>query len=109
MAATTTSMPTEHRHTDQPALRDFRQEVTDNIVGMLECGVAPWQKPLGAGSRFTRHSLQPHQRKSVPWRQRDLFDGHRPATRLRRPQVDDIQAGLRQRMAGTPGRERHAD
>jgi antirestriction protein ArdC len=25
--------------------RDFRQEVTDNIVAMLEKGVAPWQKP----------------------------------------------------------------
>ena len=25
--------------------RDFRQEVTDRIVRMLEEGVAPWQKP----------------------------------------------------------------
>jgi antirestriction protein ArdC len=25
--------------------RDFRQEVTDNIIAMLEKGVAPWQKP----------------------------------------------------------------
>ena len=50
--AATTSLPTENRHTDQPALRDFRQEVTDNIIGMLERGVAPWQKPWepGAGS-----------------------------------------------------------
>lgn len=30
--------------------RDFRQEVTDSIVRMLEQGVAPWQKPWeGAG------------------------------------------------------------
>jgi antirestriction protein ArdC len=30
--------------------RDFRQEVTDSIVQMLEQGVAPWQKPWeGAG------------------------------------------------------------
>ena len=32
--------------------RDFRQEVTDNIVRMLESGVAPWQRPwdsAGAG------------------------------------------------------------
>ena len=45
-------LPTEHQHTDKPALRDFRQEVTDNIVQMLERGVAPWQKPWepGAGS-----------------------------------------------------------
>jgi antirestriction protein ArdC len=25
--------------------RDFRQEVTDRIIGMLEKGVAPWQTP----------------------------------------------------------------
>src|SRR5277367_7007505 len=48
--ATTTSLPTENRHTDQPALRDFRQEVTDNIIGMLERGVAPWQKPWEPGA-----------------------------------------------------------
>jgi antirestriction protein ArdC len=29
--------------------RDFRQEVTDRIVKMLESGVAPWQKPWQAG------------------------------------------------------------
>lgn len=28
-----------------PEKRDFRQEVTDRIVDMLEKGVAPWQKP----------------------------------------------------------------
>lgn len=48
--ATTTSLPTENRHTDQPAPRDFRQEVTDSIVGMLERGVAPWQKPWEPGA-----------------------------------------------------------
>jgi antirestriction protein ArdC len=31
---------------DTPAAkRDFRQEVTDRIIAMLEKGVAPWQKP----------------------------------------------------------------
>jgi antirestriction protein ArdC len=32
---------------DPPALarRDFRQEVTDRIINMLQNGVAPWQKP----------------------------------------------------------------
>jgi antirestriction protein ArdC len=25
--------------------RDFRQEVTDNIVKLLESNLAPWQKP----------------------------------------------------------------
>jgi len=36
----------------KPPLRDLRREVTDNIVQMLEKGVAPWQKPWerGAGS-----------------------------------------------------------
>ena len=29
--------------------RDFRQEVTDRIIGMLEKGVAPWQKPWNPG------------------------------------------------------------
>jgi antirestriction protein ArdC len=28
-----------------PARRDFRREVTDHIINMLENGVAPWQKP----------------------------------------------------------------
>jgi antirestriction protein ArdC len=48
--ATTTSQPTEHRYTDKSAPRDFRQEVTDNIVQMLERGVAPWQKPWEPGA-----------------------------------------------------------
>lgn len=30
---------------DTTSKRDFRQEVTDNIVALLEKGVAPWQKP----------------------------------------------------------------
>jgi antirestriction protein ArdC len=29
----------------EPAKRDFRREVTDRIISMLETGVAPWQKP----------------------------------------------------------------
>lgn len=33
----------------QPARRDFRQEVTDQIVAMLEKGTAPWQKPWEPG------------------------------------------------------------
>src|SRR5277367_3851340 len=48
--ATTTSLFTEQKHADKPALRDFRQEVTDNIVRMLERGVAPWQKPWEPGA-----------------------------------------------------------
>jgi antirestriction protein ArdC len=48
--AATTIQPTQNRPTDKPALRDFRQEVTDNIVQMLERGVAPWQKPWEPGA-----------------------------------------------------------
>lgn len=29
----------------EPVKRDFRREVTDRIITMLETGVAPWQKP----------------------------------------------------------------
>lgn len=48
--ATTTSQPTEYRYTDRPTLRDFRQEVTNNIVQLLERGAAPWQKPWEPGA-----------------------------------------------------------
>jgi antirestriction protein ArdC len=48
--AATTSQPTEGRSTDKPAFRDFRQEVTDNIIQMLEGGVAPWRKPWEPGA-----------------------------------------------------------
>lgn len=33
-----------------PKPRDYRQEVTYNIVALLEKGVAPWQKPWDAQS-----------------------------------------------------------
>jgi antirestriction protein ArdC len=32
--------------------RDFRQEVTDSIIEMLEKGTAPWQKPWGPQKAF---------------------------------------------------------
>src|ERR1700683_5688686 len=57
--ATTTSQPTEHRSTDRPQLRDFRREVTDNIVQMLERGVAPWQKPWEPGASSLGIPLNP--------------------------------------------------
>ena len=43
MATTTTETTTAV--TSTPPKRDFRQEVTDRIITMLESGVAPWQKP----------------------------------------------------------------
>lgn len=44
---------TKTPHTPKPttpsaAPRDFRQEVTDKIIALLEKGVAPWQKPWDA-------------------------------------------------------------
>jgi antirestriction protein ArdC len=42
--ATATSEPTSSEPTN-PGKRDFRREVTDSIIAMLETGVAPWQKP----------------------------------------------------------------
>jgi antirestriction protein ArdC len=40
--ATSETMPAD---TPAPPKRDFRQEVTDRIITMLENGFAPWQKP----------------------------------------------------------------
>jgi antirestriction protein ArdC len=34
---------------DRPPPRDYRQEVTDEIVRLLESGTAPWQRPWEAG------------------------------------------------------------
>lgn len=35
--------------TEQPAKRDHRQEVTDDIIRLLEQGTAPWQRPWETG------------------------------------------------------------
>jgi antirestriction protein ArdC len=49
--ATVISHPASgQQSTERPTPRDFRQEVTDNIVRMLENGVAPWQKPWEPGA-----------------------------------------------------------
>ncbi|MEZ5403186.1 MAG: ArdC-like ssDNA-binding domain-containing protein [Bryobacteraceae bacterium] len=37
---------------DAPTKRDFRQEVTDSIIAMLEKGTAPWQKPWDPDKAF---------------------------------------------------------
>src|SRR5438105_13790848 len=36
--------------TNITAKRDYRQEVTDNIIRMLEEGTSPWQKPWRSGA-----------------------------------------------------------
>ncbi|HLH01355.1 MAG TPA: zincin-like metallopeptidase domain-containing protein [Bryobacteraceae bacterium] len=47
MAAST--IPAKPADTAAAAKRDFRQEVTDRIIAMLEKGAAPWQKPWNPG------------------------------------------------------------
>ena len=42
---TPTALESPTPHAPETPKRDFRQEVTDNIIAMLEKGVAPWQKP----------------------------------------------------------------
>jgi len=39
-----------------PVRRDFRQEVTDSIIKMLENGTAPWQKPWEPGALGLPHN-----------------------------------------------------
>jgi antirestriction protein ArdC len=48
--SSTDSQTTSEPSPRQPAARDYRQEVTDNIIHLLEQGVAPWQKPWEAGA-----------------------------------------------------------
>ena len=43
----------------KPEKRDFRQEVTDRIVNMLEDGVAPWQKPWEPGRASVGMPMNP--------------------------------------------------
>ncbi|HEX4133238.1 MAG TPA: zincin-like metallopeptidase domain-containing protein [Bryobacteraceae bacterium] len=62
--AATASLFTEHQHADKPALRDFRQEVTDNIVRMLERGVAPWQKPWEPGANSLGIPFNPNSERA---------------------------------------------
>ena len=57
MAATTT--PAKAADPPATAKRDFRQEVTDRIIAMLEKGVAPWQKPWNPGEAFVGIPFNP--------------------------------------------------
>ncbi len=45
--------------TENQPKRDFRQEVTDRIVKMLEEGVAPWQKPWEPGASSAGMPMNP--------------------------------------------------
>lgn len=57
--ATGTTQPTSDQKAAPKRPRDFRQEVTDNIVRMLENGVAPWQKPWDARGAGFNMPLNP--------------------------------------------------
>src|ERR1700722_19082077 len=100
-ATTTTSPPTRYVG-DKPLARDFRQEVTDTIVQMLEKGVAPWQKPWRC---LAQHAAQPYIGAHLPWRQRGTSYGDGSAEWLWRSSVDDVQAGVRAGMASPSRRE----
>ncbi len=61
----TTTQPVVNAQLDtQTAKRDFRQEVTDSIVQMLEQGVAPWQKPWEAAAGAFEVPVNPTTEKS---------------------------------------------
>ena len=59
MATAITRPTTDEQSASKPAPRDFRQEVTDSIVRMLENGVAPWQKPWEAGTNPLATPMNP--------------------------------------------------
>ena len=45
-------MQTRTEANDKPPPRDYRQEVTNDIIRLLEAGTAPWQKPWEGGSQM---------------------------------------------------------
>jgi antirestriction protein ArdC len=59
MPDTTTQRATEPLALGQPAVRDFRQEVTNDIIRLLEQGVAPWQKPWQPGAASLGMPINP--------------------------------------------------
>lgn len=62
--ATTTQPVIQNRPEQAPQKRDFRQEVTDSIVQMLEKGVAPWQKPWEASANAFGMPMNPTTEKA---------------------------------------------
>ncbi len=57
--ATVAHQQKDEREQPTPPKRDFRQEVTDNLVQMLEKGVAPWQKPWDASLTTATMPMNP--------------------------------------------------
>lgn len=60
----TTTQPVTNRAEQPLHKRDFRQEVTDSIVQMLEKGVAPWQKPWEASANAFGMPMNPTTEKA---------------------------------------------
>jgi antirestriction protein ArdC len=56
--ASATSEPTSTAPS-KPEKRDFRREVTTEIINMLEVGVAPWQKPWEPGDASPATPMNP--------------------------------------------------
>lgn len=59
MATTITEPAVPQQSNRKPTPRDFRQEVTDSIVRMLENGVAPWQKSWEPGANSLGFPMNP--------------------------------------------------
>ena len=105
----TTTQPITNKLEQPLQKRDFRQEVTDSIVQMLEKGVAPWQKPWEASANAFGMPMNPTTERAY----RGGNAIHLIATGLRRgyedPRWDDLQASCREGLASAERREGHSD
>ena len=83
----------------EPAKRDFRREVTDRIIHLLETGVAPWQKPWNPADASLAMPMNPTTGKAyrggnaVHLMASGLLRGYGGST------LDDTQAGSWLRVA----------
>src|SRR5438876_12150373 len=84
MAASENPNPMPVAESPEPARRDFRREVTDRIINMLETGVAPWQKPWNPADASPDMPMNPTTGKSY----RGGNAIHLMATGLRRGYAD---------------------
>ena len=96
MLDTTTQRATEQLPASQPAARDFRQEVTNDIIRLLEQGVAPWQKPWQPGAVSLGMPMNPTTNKTY----RGGNAVHLMATGLRKGYADPRWMTYRQASEG---------
>ena len=95
MLDTTTQRANEELPASQPPARDFRQEVTNDIIRLLEQGVAPWQKPWQADAVSLGMPLNPTTNKAY----RGGNALHLMATGLRKGYADPRWMTYRQASA----------